>query len=224
MHAAKAAAKVYAKQGAWRANPPVIFGDVLSARANEVTTCLATNTNDFVQIFSHARTSPVTTRGFCFLDAKQDNNNKISIPDGVNKFATLFVVDNVTCNKLHLLDELLFQTCLPLGRTVAVLTAQPDVAKVLKARFDAKTLFDATGTKMLSRPYVEFVINNALHGTSKEAKAKVVDLMVGSNSESILDAFCQQVLKEKSRHVVELAQDFAQVAMLEHDTLRSAYA
>lgn len=204
-----------------------MFGDVLSARSNIVTTCLAINTNDFAQIFSHVRASPVTTRGFCFLDAKQDN--KISIPDGVNKFATLFVVDNVTCNRLHLLDELLFQTRLPFGHSVFVLTAQPDVAKVLKHRFDAKTLFDATGTKMLSRPYVEFVINDALHGTTKEAKAKVVDLMVGSNSETIMEAFCQQVLIDKSRHVVEryivgLAQDFAQVAMLEHDTLRRAYA
>jgi hypothetical protein len=223
MQLAKAAAKFYAKQVAWRANPPAMFGDVLSARSNIVTTCLARDTNDFAQIFSHVRASPATTRGFCFLDAKQDNN-KISIPDGVNKFATSFVVDNVTCNTLHLLDELLFQTRLPFGHSVFVLTAQPDVAKVLKHRFDAKTLFDATGTKMLSRPYVEFVINNGLYGTSKEAKAKVVDLMVGSNSETILDAFCQQVLKEKSRHVVELAQDFAQVAMLEHAALRSAYA
>ena len=201
-----------------------MFGEVLSACANKVTTCLARDTNDFVQIFSHVRASPATTRGFCFLDAKQDNNNKISIPDGVNEFATLFVVDNVTCNKLHLLDERLFQTRVPFGPVVSVLTVEPDVAKILKHRFNAKTLFDATGTKMLSRAYVEFVINNALHGASKEAKAKVVDLMVGSNSESILDAFCKQVLQEKSRHVVERAQDFAQVAMLEHDTLRSAYA
>lgn len=229
MQAAKAAAKFYAKQGAWRANPPAMFGDVLSARANKVTTCLARDTNDFVQILSHARTSTVTTRGFCFLDAKQDNN-KISIPDEVDRCATVFVVDNVTCNTIHLLDKLLFQTCLPLGPVVRVLTVQPDVAKVLKHRFDAKTLFDATGTKMLSRPYVEFVINNALDLASKEAKTKVANLMMESNSESILDAFCKRIQEEKrtkywssEQEVVRLAQDFAQIAMLDHDTLRSAY-
>ena len=207
-----------------------MVGDVLSARANEVTTCLARDTNDFAQIFSHLRASPVTTRGFCFLDAKKDNN-KISIPDGVNKFATLLVVDNVTCNRLHLLDELLFQARYYWDPGVVVLTVEPDVAKVLKHRFDAKTLFDATGTKMLSRPYVEFVINDALDLASKEAKSKVANLMLQSNSESILDAFCKRIQEENrmkyrafDQEVVELAQNFAQVAMLEHDTLRRAYA
>lgn len=151
---------------------------------------------------------------------------RIGIPDYVNRFATFVVVDNITCNNLPLLDELLFQSQLPLHPAVAVLTVEPDVAKVLKNRFHASSLFDATGNTMLSRPYVEFVINNALDLASKEAKAKVVDLMMESNSESILDEFCQRIQNKTpcEQSVVELAQDFAQVAVIEHKTLLSAYA